>query len=160
MQYIKGPNFALNDKEKKITKQGTSNTFSFFFFRFPIFFIYIDISFLFFSFVMEESSLLAWINLHYEISQLEEFRRVQTLILFLQQLFQIPLKSDTIPDILKELKDELPIPMNTDITEDDLIRLLEYIQQQYQAYTIKKHLSNKELTFSEYVRFQFILFCI
>ncbi|CEG72488.1 hypothetical protein RMATCC62417_08041 [Rhizopus microsporus] len=101
---------------------------------------------------MEESSLLAWINLHYEISQLEEFRRVQTLILFLQQLFQIPLKSDTIPDILKELKDELPIPMNTDITEDDLIRLLEYIQQQYQAYTIKKHLSNKELTFSEYTQ--------
>ncbi|ORE03076.1 hypothetical protein BCV72DRAFT_308564 [Rhizopus microsporus var. microsporus] len=101
---------------------------------------------------MEESSLLAWINLHYEISQLEEFRRVQTLILFLQQLFQISLKSDTIPDVLKELKDELPIPMNTDITEDDLIRLLEYIQQQYQAYTIKKHLSNKELTFSEYTQ--------
>lgn len=111
-----------------------------------------------------EHSLLCWINVHWTINQIEEFRRVQTLILFLQSLFHSVITSEHIPTLLNELK--LPIPFDTipiDETaylngdKSQIINLFDFIQRQYQAYFIQSHLlSNTDLTFSKHVNTLFI----
>ncbi|KAI9268769.1 hypothetical protein BY458DRAFT_511024 [Sporodiniella umbellata] len=104
-----------------------------------------------------EDSLLLWVNGHWATEQLEEFRHVQTLIFFLQQMFHSDAYDEHIPRFLRELK--LPIPFDTIPLDEaayvegdtsQIVSLLHFIQKQYQAYCIQMHLLNTKLTFSRH----------
>lgn len=115
---------------------------------------------------IRESSLFNWINLYYNISSLNEFKDIPTLVLFIQSLFnhhEFEIHDNDIPLLLNEINSIIPVCtilpqhtinvsgiMNGDQTE--ILSLLGIIQTQYQAYTIIHIiLHNRELSFTAHV---------
>lgn len=116
---------------------------------------------------IKQSSLLNWINLHFNLSALEQLRDLPILVLFVQSLysshkFEI-LNENDIHLLLNEIN--LIIPVSTNFTQDtidisaykngdehQIIALLDIIQTQHQAYTIiHVILQNRELSFTIHV---------
>ncbi|KAI9363326.1 hypothetical protein BD770DRAFT_381285 [Pilaira anomala] len=115
---------------------------------------------------IRESSLFNWINLYYNISSLNEFKNIPTLVLFIQSLFnhhEFEIHDNDIPLLLNEINSIIPVCtilpqhtinvsgiMNGDQTE--ILSLLGIIQTQYQAYTIiHTILHNRELSFTAHI---------
>lgn len=114
---------------------------------------------------IKETSLFNWVNLHFNITSLQQFQEIPTLALFIQALFTIPTTNEYnhleyIPLLLKEINLIIPITeeyninieayLNGDIQE--IIKLLCIVQSQYQLYTINQFiLKNQKLSFTSFV---------
>lgn len=118
---------------------------------------------------IKQSCLMNWINLHFNISDLEELRDLPSFILFIQSLyrrhkFEISNEQDFYL-LLNEIN--LIIPLSTNFPQNiidvsaykngdhlQIMALLEIIQNQHQAYSIiHTILHNQELSFTIHVTY-------
>jgi hypothetical protein len=116
---------------------------------------------------IKQSSLLNWINLHFNLSSLQQLKDLPTLVLFIQSLysghkFEI-LNENEIYLLLNEINLTIPVctilPQNIidssaflNGDQNQIVALLGIIQAQHQAYTIiHTILQNLELSFTVYV---------
>ncbi|KAG2234625.1 hypothetical protein INT48_003433 [Thamnidium elegans] len=113
--------------------------------------------------LFQQSSLFNWVNLYFNIASIEQFKKTETLVLFIQSIFNntdFKLLNNDIPLLLNEISSTIPVcsllPENViDISaylngdENQILAVLSIVQAQYQAFTITHTiLQNKELSFT------------
>lgn len=116
--------------------------------------------------LFQQSSLFNWVNLYFNIASIEQFKETESLVLFIQTIFNntdFELLNNDIPLLLNEISSTIPVCsllpndaidifayLNGD--EDQILAVLSIVQTQYQAFTIAhKILQNKELSFTFHV---------
>lgn len=117
---------------------------------------------------IKESSLFNWINLYFNLSSLQQFKDIPTLVLFIQSLFnhhEFEILNNDIPLLLNEINSIIPVctilpqdmvdvPAVISGDQNQILSLLGIIQTQYQAYTIiHTILQNRELSFTAHVMY-------